>query len=306
MSETDEAADEPNRRAASSAARSKRSIAAWRSLDAATRSRLDAARDRALQELGRRTRRSAGDGRSRRRRVAAAAVAAVLAARAASARRARLASRVARRSRDPARRTRISRCSTRTWISTLGSRSSPSSRRRPRATMAWADAQSRGGPTVLAASRAGRGSTAAPRRRRRRARAAGAPPNGAPDLEFLEYLGSWQADDDEWLEIERMGQGSPRAEGRCGASRRRRAGEDDRAARRDERETTMNKSQVDSARSSCALALLAGVGSRAGRRVGRLERRAASAARAAGADTGRISIPRARSRLRAARSAGWK
>jgi hypothetical protein len=27
------------------------------------------------------------------------------------------------------------------------------------------------------------------------------PKDGPPDLEFLEYLGSWQADDDEWLVI---------------------------------------------------------------------------------------------------------
>jgi len=27
------------------------------------------------------------------------------------------------------------------------------------------------------------------------------PKDAAPDLAFLEYLGSWQADDDEWLVI---------------------------------------------------------------------------------------------------------
>ena len=32
--------------------------------------------------------------------------------------------------------------------------------------------------------------------------APGSPPKGAaPDLAFLEYLGSWQGDDDEWLAI---------------------------------------------------------------------------------------------------------
>jgi hypothetical protein len=33
------------------------------------------------------------------------------------------------------------------------------------------------------------------------AAAAGAQEAESPDLEFLEYLGSWQADDDEWLAV---------------------------------------------------------------------------------------------------------
>jgi hypothetical protein len=41
---------------------------------------------------------------------------------------------------------------------------------------------------------------------------AGQPTNAAPDLEFLEYLGSWQGDDDEWLAIKEWDQdGAPKA-----------------------------------------------------------------------------------------------
>jgi hypothetical protein len=38
-----------------------------------------------------------------------------------------------------------------------------------------------------------------------------APPaaDARPDLEFLEYLGSWQADDDEWLAIREWEQDNP-------------------------------------------------------------------------------------------------
>jgi hypothetical protein len=32
------------------------------------------------------------------------------------------------------------------------------------------------------------------------------PKSAAPDLEFLEYLGSWQGDDDEWLAIKEWDQ----------------------------------------------------------------------------------------------------
>ena len=40
----------------------------------------------------------------------------------------------------------------------------------------------------------------------------GAPPkNAVPDLAFLEYLGSWQGDDDEWLAIKEWDQdGKPK------------------------------------------------------------------------------------------------
>jgi len=37
----------------------------------------------------------------------------------------------------------------------------------------------------------------------------GAPPkNAVPDLAFLEYLGSWQGDDDEWLAVKEWDQDS--------------------------------------------------------------------------------------------------
>jgi hypothetical protein len=37
------------------------------------------------------------------------------------------------------------------------------------------------------------------------------PSNAAPDLAFLEYLGSWQGDDDEWLAIKEWDQdGTPK------------------------------------------------------------------------------------------------
>ena len=35
--------------------------------------------------------------------------------------------------------------------------------------------------------------------------------DAAPDLEFLEYLGSWQADDDEWLAIREWEKDNPPA-----------------------------------------------------------------------------------------------
>jgi hypothetical protein len=38
------------------------------------------------------------------------------------------------------------------------------------------------------------------------------PVDAAPDLEFLEYLGSWQADDDEWLAIREWEKDNPPAE----------------------------------------------------------------------------------------------
>ena len=86
-----------------------------------------------------------------------------------------------------------SRCSTRRSSSTRGSRSSPSSAPRRAATTGDGVGLmrrrrivlARGGRPVARAARAGA---------RRQCRA-------APDLDFLEYLGSWQADDDEWLEI---------------------------------------------------------------------------------------------------------
>jgi hypothetical protein len=37
-----------------------------------------------------------------------------------------------------------------------------------------------------------------------RAQEAQAPPPAGPDLEFLEYLGSWAEQDDEWLAIEQL------------------------------------------------------------------------------------------------------
>ena len=37
-------------------------------------------------------------------------------------------------------------------------------------------------------------------------RATPPPKDAAPDLEFLEYLGSWQGDDDEWLAIKEWDQ----------------------------------------------------------------------------------------------------
>ena len=41
--------------------------------------------------------------------------------------------------------------------------------------------------------------------------AAAPPADAAPDLEFLEYLGSWQADDDEWLAIKEWEKDNPPA-----------------------------------------------------------------------------------------------
>ena len=38
------------------------------------------------------------------------------------------------------------------------------------------------------------------------------PADSAPDLEFLEYLGSWQADDDEWLAIREWEKDNPPAQ----------------------------------------------------------------------------------------------
>jgi hypothetical protein len=38
------------------------------------------------------------------------------------------------------------------------------------------------------------------------------PADAQPDLEFLEYLGSWQADDDEWLAIREWEKDNPPAE----------------------------------------------------------------------------------------------
>lgn len=38
------------------------------------------------------------------------------------------------------------------------------------------------------------------------------PADAAPDLEFLEYLGSWQADDEEWLAIREWEKDNPPAE----------------------------------------------------------------------------------------------
>jgi hypothetical protein len=37
-----------------------------------------------------------------------------------------------------------------------------------------------------------------------RAQETESPPPEAPDLEFLEYLGSWAEEDDEWLAIEEL------------------------------------------------------------------------------------------------------
>ena len=37
-----------------------------------------------------------------------------------------------------------------------------------------------------------------------RAQETESPPAEGPDLEFLEYLGSWAEDDDEWLAIEQL------------------------------------------------------------------------------------------------------
>jgi hypothetical protein len=44
------------------------------------------------------------------------------------------------------------------------------------------------------------------------AQQAGPPPDAAPDLEFLEYLGSWQADDEEWLAIREWEKDNPPAD----------------------------------------------------------------------------------------------
>jgi hypothetical protein len=45
-----------------------------------------------------------------------------------------------------------------------------------------------------------------------RGAAAQPPADAAPDLEFLEYLGSWQADDDEWLAIREWEKDNPPAD----------------------------------------------------------------------------------------------
>jgi hypothetical protein len=38
-------------------------------------------------------------------------------------------------------------------------------------------------------------------------------PGAAPDLDFLEYLGAWAEDDDEWLAIEEWHKGNAEEEG---------------------------------------------------------------------------------------------
>jgi hypothetical protein len=38
-------------------------------------------------------------------------------------------------------------------------------------------------------------------------------PEAAPDLDFLEYLGAWAEDDDEWLAIEEWHKGNAEEEG---------------------------------------------------------------------------------------------
>jgi len=53
-----------------------------------------------------------------------------------------------------------------------------------------------------------------------------------PDLDFLEYLGTWQAEDDEWLAIEEWdrdngGENPPRADGAQPRSPERRRNDDD-------------------------------------------------------------------------------
>jgi hypothetical protein len=46
------------------------------------------------------------------------------------------------------------------------------------------------------------------------------PKNAAPDLAFLEYLGSWQGDDDEWLAIKEWDQdGAPKGKPGDGAAK---------------------------------------------------------------------------------------
>jgi hypothetical protein len=42
--------------------------------------------------------------------------------------------------------------------------------------------------------------------------AAPPPADAVPDLEFLEYLGSWQADDEEWLAIREWEKDNPPAD----------------------------------------------------------------------------------------------
>jgi hypothetical protein len=41
-----------------------------------------------------------------------------------------------------------------------------------------------------------------------RAQETEAPPSEGPDLDFLEYLGSWAEEDDEWLAVEQLREAS--------------------------------------------------------------------------------------------------
>ena len=172
--------------------------ASVRGVDAATRSRLVAARERALD--------NAGGARSRlgwswslapTGALAAAAVVAVLLL-VHHPRPTELGAPAVpehERSRDLARRTRTSRCSTTTSISIRGSRSSPSSHRPRRTAIASADEANRRGHDRRALLRArGRGQPPPTQAPPPRAHRAAAPPRprrdaAAPDLAFLEYLG---------------------------------------------------------------------------------------------------------------------
>jgi hypothetical protein len=70
--------------------------------------------------------------------------------------------------------------------------------------MAWADEANRSGPGRRALLRT---RSLGPAAARPRAAPPRAPTDAAaPDLAFLEYLGSWQGDDDEWIAIKEWDQ----------------------------------------------------------------------------------------------------
>jgi hypothetical protein len=48
-----------------------------------------------------------------------------------------------------------------------------------------------------------------------------------PDLDFLEYLGAWAGDDDEWLAIEEWRRDNPEDDGEAGEDDAERQDEDD-------------------------------------------------------------------------------
>ncbi len=158
-----------------------------------------------------------------------------------------------------------------------------------RAAIASADA-----PVSLRAARA---RLPVARARRGGAAARGTPADAGPDLEFLEYLGSWAEEDDEWLAIEEWEKDNPAAE-EDGADEN-----DEGGAPPERRGTTMMRANRLVATCIVLLAF-AGGRERARHRVGRLERGAAAAAGSAASKTGTSSSRCASSRSRAAPSVG--